>query len=87
MKYKCGLCKQAFKSNENAIACDTCDEWFHPGCIDMNDTTFQNHTKDNSLPWNCIDCGDLVDDNTDYKSDSEDVNRCQTNMYPERSAS
>ena len=84
MKYKCGPCKQAFKSNENAIACDTCDEWFHPGCIGMNDTTFHNHTKDNSLPWNCIDCGDLADDNTDYESDSEDINRCQTNNVPRK---
>ena len=74
MKYKCRPSKQAFKSNENAIACDTCDEWFHPGCIGMNDTTFQNHTKDNNLPWNCIDCGDLANDNTDYESDSEDIN-------------
>ena len=50
----------------------------------MNDTTFQNHTKDNNLPWNCIDCGDLADDNTDYESDSEDINRCQTNNVPRK---
>ena len=78
-KYKivCEPCKQTFKQNENAIASDTCNQWFHPRCISMSDQNFTSHTQDENLAWNCESCANLLDNDTtiDYEPGSEENNQ------------
>ncbi len=35
------------------IACDSCNNWFHPKCINMSNEEFKRFQL---LSWNCDDC-------------------------------
>lgn len=35
------------------IACDSCNNWFHPKCINMSNEEFKRFQQ---LSWNCDDC-------------------------------
>ncbi|KIY72809.1 hypothetical protein CYLTODRAFT_340107, partial [Cylindrobasidium torrendii FP15055 ss-10] len=32
------LCRARYNQDDTMIGCDRCDEWYHPGCVDMADT-------------------------------------------------
>uniref|UniRef100_A0A7M5WYL3 PHD-type domain-containing protein n=1 Tax=Clytia hemisphaerica TaxID=252671 RepID=A0A7M5WYL3_9CNID len=66
----CQPCKQPFKQDENAIACDTCDQWFHQICVSMDIETFIRHTNDVDIPWHCSDCTNLLE-NENRESDTD----------------
>lgn len=55
-KDPCGICSKCIRVNQKCIACDTCNTWFHITCINMDLSTFNQHTRDQSLPFHCVNC-------------------------------
>ena len=55
IKFPCGECHKAVRSNQHGIACDDCETWFHTKCIRMSDTLYYAHTS--ITPWTCFSCG------------------------------
>ena len=56
-KFPCGDCSQEVKSDENSIACDICNRWFHQKCVHMSNLIFSTYTCDETLSWTCLNCG------------------------------
>ena len=50
-KYPCGVCSKAVI--RKGVACDTCDQWYHPKCMGMRDLIYKNlgHAS-----WHCCNC-------------------------------
>ena len=50
-KYLCGVCSKAVI--RKGVACDTCDQWYHPKCMGMRDLIYKNlgHAS-----WHCCNC-------------------------------
>ena len=69
IKYPCGICRKAVRSNQESIACDQCDQWSHIACIGMNDIIFNCHTNDSQLQWTCINCA-IPDINSSFLDSS-----------------
>ena len=55
-KYPCVVCTKAVRWNQRAIACDSCDGWYHADCINMCSNVYQALTKP-ELSWICCQCG------------------------------
>ena len=36
IKCPCGKCSKSVRSNQKAILCDKCNNWFHAKCMDIN---------------------------------------------------
>ena len=53
-KFPCGVCQKPCKSNQNCVACDSCDVWFHIKCMEMPIEVFK--TVQNTS-WICCNCG------------------------------
>lgn len=45
------------KWGQRAIACDSCDQWFHKDCIEMNSLIYQAYESTPDLTWECCNCG------------------------------
>lgn len=45
------VCKQPYKENDFMIACDICEDWFHPKCIGMSKKQAQRVNK-----YKCVEC-------------------------------
>ena len=56
-KFPCGDCSQEVKSDENSIACDICNRWFHQKCVHMSNLIFSTYACDETLSWTCLNCG------------------------------
>ena len=52
----CGNCTQSFIVNNDCIACDMCDSWFHFCCTNLNPIEFLTHCNDSTLSWTCSTC-------------------------------
>ena len=48
------MCQGPCKSNQNCVACDSCDTWFHVKCMNMPLVVFHG-IKNTS--WSCFTCG------------------------------
>ena len=57
VKFPCGECFQAVKWGQKAIACDSCDQWYHKNCIEMNSILYDNYEANVDLSWECCNCG------------------------------
>ncbi len=44
-KYPCGICHKACTWKQEAVACDSCDVWFHKKCMLMNTEFYENLKK------------------------------------------
>ena len=55
IKFPCGECQKAVRSNQRGIACDDCETWYHAKCIRMSDTLYYTHIS--ITPWTCFSCG------------------------------
>ena len=55
IKFPCGVCRKPCKSNQRAVACDTCDTWFHTSCMGMPNTVYKGLTS--NVSWICCSCG------------------------------
>lgn len=53
-RFPCGECEKTCKYNQNAVACESCDTWFHTKCLKMSDVVFKG-LQDTS--WTCVSCG------------------------------
>ena len=40
-KFPCGECQKSVRSNQDAILCAACDQWFHARCIGMAKQVFK----------------------------------------------
>ena len=56
-KFPCRECKNAVKNSQDAIACDSCHQWFHKQCLSMCDKVFNCYTQDDEIEWICVNCG------------------------------
>ena len=54
LKYPCGFCNRAVKNSQTSIACDSCNKWFHKGCLPMGDQVFDCYHENETLEWICI---------------------------------
>eukprot|EP00111_Clytia_hemisphaerica_P005737 TCONS_00016623-protein len=57
IKFPCGECYKAVKWGQRAIACDSCDQWFHKDCIEINSLIYQAYESTPDLTWECCNCG------------------------------
>ena len=57
IKFPCGECYKAVKWGQRAIACDSCDKWFHKECIEMNSIIYHAYESTADLSWECCHCG------------------------------
>ena len=39
-KYPCGICSKACLWSQPAVACDSCQVWYHTGCMGMNSKVY-----------------------------------------------
>jgi len=54
----CGVCDKKVRDNQNGIGCDTCDSWYHCGCVKMHIDEYKLIQKlGKRLTWNCGHCG------------------------------
>ena len=53
-KYPCMVCSKPVKINQKGICCDSCDDWFHTKCLNMDDRTYISNC---SCSWFCEQCG------------------------------
>ena len=53
-KFPCGICQGPCKSNQNCVACDSCDTWFHTKCMNMPNAIFHGIKN---VSWTCFSCG------------------------------
>ena len=54
-KFPCGICAKPCKSNQHAVACDSCDTWYHVKCTQMPLAVYHGLTQNTS--WICFTCG------------------------------
>jgi len=55
-RYPCGVCRKAVKYRDRAVACDTCNIWYHTDCMKMNSVLFES-LRDSDISWTCLACG------------------------------
>ncbi|XRB20106.1 chromatin remodeling protein EBS [Pseudoscourfieldia marina] len=49
------MCNMPVNPDHLMICCDTCREWFHPGCVSMSEDMVRRVTA-----WNCPECANSV---------------------------
>ena len=52
-RYPCGFCSGACTWKTPAVACDTCDRWYHTTCVAMKPETYKSITN---CSWHCLHC-------------------------------
>ena len=52
-KYPCGICQKACRWGQNAIACDSCGEWYHTSCAFLSNKHYKI-LANSSLSWCCL---------------------------------
>ena len=83
-KFPCGSCGKGVRSNQKALCCDHCDQWFHTRCVGMSDHIYElllniSPEEAHNYSFHCPTCGlrglssSLFSDATFNFSDSESV--------------
>ena len=56
-KYPCGVCHKAVRwsRTRKAVACDTCDVWYHTDCMGMGSATYEALYR-SEVTWICANC-------------------------------
>ncbi|KAK3096098.1 hypothetical protein FSP39_023212 [Pinctada imbricata] len=58
VKWPCQVCNKACKWGQRAIACDSCDKWYHVNCIGMASNIYRYHSViKTDASWICCSCG------------------------------
>ena len=52
----CPACSVRVAEDEDCIACDYCDKWYHLNCTKLTETQFEVYKKDKSFSWFCDKC-------------------------------
>ena len=55
-RYPCGVCGRAVRWKDRAVACDSCDTWYHVRCMAMNTQTYEALAC-SDFTWTCVPCG------------------------------
>ena len=53
-KFPCGICEKACTWKQQAVACDSCDIWYHTKCMTMNSKVYEGL---HNISWHCFRCG------------------------------
>lgn len=53
--YRCPICQQPCDDSRQSIQCDQCHQWYHPGCLGISDTAFQE-LETTEGEWHCKHC-------------------------------
>ena len=53
-KYPCGICNKNCNWNQPAVACDSCNLWYHTKCMSMNVNVYHGL---HNVSWHCFSCG------------------------------
>ncbi|XP_072033236.1 uncharacterized protein [Amphiura filiformis] len=56
-KYPCGVCLKAVRwsRTRTAVACDTCNTWYHTDCMGMSSGTYKDLNR-SDVTWICMNC-------------------------------
>ena len=56
-KYPCGVCNKAVRwsRTRTAVACDTCDTWYHCDCLGMSNESYDRLNRSDVI-WICSSC-------------------------------
>ncbi|VDI83215.1 Hypothetical predicted protein [Mytilus galloprovincialis] len=74
----CPMCKE--ESQENTIACDECNEWFHYSCLKLS--TMEVNKMDPDTPYICDLCSyELIYENKDKTSESTSYTQLPITTY------
>lgn len=65
VKYPCGFCEKPCKSNQKAVACDECNQWFHAKCMGISDESY-HQLGNTSTSWFCTNCNSCNHSTTLY---------------------
>ena len=56
-RFPCGTCDESVTWSQRGVACETCGQWFHLGCQDLElDSAEYENLGDNDISWRCIIC-------------------------------
>ncbi len=75
--YLCGTCDCPVTWEHRAIACDSCDQWYHVQCQDVHTRTY-NLLHDSAVAWDCIICNRPNFSSICYDLPSATSNRFET---------
>ena len=54
---RCGVCNIKVRENDNALSCDTCEIWYHIGCIGVEKHNYEKmKILGDGIDWNCKEC-------------------------------
>ena len=75
--YGCGTCTQPVTWDHRAVVCNTCDQWYHISCQEIQSGTYSILNEDDNICWNCINCN-----NPNYSTICYDLHHLATdNIY------
>ena len=68
-RYPCGTCDESVTWSQRGVVCETCGQWFHLGCqdLDLNSREYEN-LDSSDISWNCVICA-----NANYSSTAFDL--------------
>ncbi len=90
-KFPCGICQKACTWKQQAVACDTCDIWYHTKCMTMNSKVYDGL---HNISWHCFRCGipnfssslfslsNSSLNHTHFSSHSPSQSKCSPNKNP-----
>ena len=52
----CRECSFKVSDNDDCIACDTCNSWYHYSCANLHLNEFLAHCENENMPWKCYFC-------------------------------
>ena len=92
-KFPCGSCGKAVRNGQNAIHCESCDQWYHIECEGLGAEVLQVLCEHDSYSWICLNCGlpnfstGLFDEtlsslHTSNSFESLDPSHCQVSSTP-----
>ncbi|VDI40583.1 Hypothetical predicted protein [Mytilus galloprovincialis] len=55
-KYPCGTCTCAVTWKTEAVCCDSCGQWYHINCQQINRSMYEILGNSN-ISWECVNCG------------------------------
>ena len=68
-RYPCGTCDESVTWNQRAVACETCGQWFHLGCQDLELSSGEyGKLGQSNTSWHCIVCA-----NANYSTTAFDL--------------
>ena len=80
-EYLCGTCDEAVTWEQQGIICETCDQWYHAGCQNIGDRTYQNlGDSDLNISWHCIICNNPNYSTSVHDLFSNEVTHCSSRI-------